>query len=194
MLTPIRFACVNSCAKKHDANAPKSPWSARTSFDTLRIIRRTMRSWLASPRRRIIPFARNRSVHYSSSARVAPFPCHSKQMNATSKRLRYSLLSNHRSHPSYAHPVRPQSTILAEKYLLLLQIIREMRADIRRSYAGSRTSMENLRKRIIKARTIILQCKDLCSRREYDHCQVLTQHHPAVLPVQRSATAPHRST
>ena len=195
MLTPIKSACVNSCAKKHDASARKSRWCARTSFDTLPTIRRTTHSWLASRRRRTIPFARNRNVHYSSIARVAPFPCHSKQMNATTKRLRYSLISNHRSHPSYAHhPVRPQSTILAEKYLLLLQIIREMRADIRRSYAGSRTSMENLRKRIIKARTIILQCKDLCSRREYDHCQVLTQHHPSVLPVECSSRAPHRST
>ena len=194
MPTPIKSVCANSCAKKHDASARKSRWCARTLFGTLRIIRRTTRSWLASPRRRTIPFARSRNVHYSSIARVAPFPCHSKQMNATTKRLRYSLTSNHRSHPSYANPVRPQSTILAEKYLLLLQIIREMRADIRRSYAGSRTSMENLRKRIIKARTIILQCKDLCSRREYDHCQVLTQQHASVLPVECSSRAPHRST
>ncbi|CAF0967814.1 unnamed protein product [Adineta ricciae] len=72
--------------------------------------------------------------------------------------------------------VRPQSTILAEKYLYLLQIIRDMRYDIRRSYAGSRTSMENLRKRVGKARTIVLECKDLCTRREYDHCQILMQY------------------
>lgn len=76
------------------------------------------------------------------------------------------------------HPltIKSQSTILAEKYLLLLQIIQDMRADIRRSYAGSRTSMENLRKRIIKARTMVLQCKDLCTRREFDHCQILSQY------------------
>ena len=104
-------------------------------------------------------------------------------MNSTStKRLRYSLISNHRLNSSSRlhsnHPmiIKPQSTILAEKYFFLLQIIRDMRVDIRRSYAGSRTSMENLRKRILKARTIVLQCKDLCTRREYDHCQILMQY------------------
>ena len=104
-------------------------------------------------------------------------------MNSTSnKRLRYSLISKHRLHPSIHHQtqhpltIKSQSTILAEKYLLLLQIIQDMRSDIRRSYAGSRTSMENLRKRIIKARTMVLQCKDLCTRREFDHCQILPQY------------------
>ena len=99
--------------------------------------------------------------------------------STTTKRLRYSLISKHRTYPSSnpIHPIiiKPQSTILAEKYLILLQIIKDMRYDIRRSYAGSRTSMENLRKRIIKARTIVLQCKDLCKRREYDHCQIIMQ-------------------
>jgi hypothetical protein len=101
----------------------------------------------------------------------------------TTKRLRYSLISHHRAHPSHTNAtisIKSQSTILAEKYVLLLQIIRDMPSDIRRSYAGSRTSMENLRKRIIKARTMVLQCKDLCARREYDHCQILMQHqHPS---------------
>lgn len=108
-------------------------------------------------------------------------------MNSTTstKRLRYSLLSKHRyHHPSplsqsihqHSLTIKSQSTILAEKYLLLLQVIQDMRSDIRRSYAGSRTSMENLRKRIIKARTIVLQCKDLCTRREFDHCQILMQY------------------
>ncbi|CAF0735504.1 unnamed protein product [Rotaria sordida] len=100
--------------------------------------------------------------------------------STTTKRLRYSLISNHHQYSS-SHSIHPiiiksQSTILAEKYLFLLQIIKDMRYDIRRSYAGSRTSMENLRKRIIKARTIVLQCKDLCTRREYDHCQIIKQY------------------
>jgi hypothetical protein len=107
----------------------------------------------------------------------------------TTKRLRYSLISNNRLNSSShsIHPIttiKPQSTILAEKYLFLLQIIRDMRYDIRRSYAGSRTCMENLRKRIIKARTIVLQCKDLCTRREYDHCQILMQYQQTSLPIQ----------
>ncbi len=102
-------------------------------------------------------------------------------MNSKVKRLRYSLISNNNNlnSSSYSnHPIiiKSQSTILAEKYLFLLQIIRDMRYEIRRSYAGSRTNMENLRKRIIKARTIVLQCKDLCTRREYDHCQILMQY------------------
>ena len=102
----------------------------------------------------------------------------------TIKRLHYSLVSkthlnsspSSSSSPQTPFLVKPQSTILAEKYLSLLQIIRDMRYDIRRSYAGSRTSMENLRKRVGKARTIILECKDLCTRREYDHCQILMQY------------------
>lgn len=69
--------------------------------------------------------------------------------------------------------LKSQSTILAEKYLLFLQIIREMPTDIRRSYAGSRTSMDNLRKKVLKARTLVLQCKDLCARREFDQCQFI---------------------
>lgn len=95
----------------------------------------------------------------------------------TTKRLHYSMLAS-RAYPSSPTPisVKSQSTLLAEKYLLLLQYIREMPKDIRRSYAGSRTSMENLRKRILKARTLVLQCQDLCARREYDHCQILIQH------------------
>jgi hypothetical protein len=106
-------------------------------------------------------------------------------MNPTiSKRLRYSLVAKNHLNSSSAssssspHPpskIKPQSTLLAEKYLCLLQIIRDMRYEIRRSYAGSRTSMENLRKRVVKARTIVLECKDLCTRREYDHCQILMQ-------------------
>ncbi len=104
--------------------------------------------------------------------------------STATKRLRYSLLDNNRHHyPSNAEQqsIRPsQSTILAEKYTFLLQVIREMRNDIRRSYAGSRTSMENARKRVIRARAIVLQCKDLCSRREYDHCQVLIQHQASI--------------
>lgn len=106
----------------------------------------------------------------------------------TTKRLRYSLISNNRSNSSShsIHPIiiKPQSTILAEKYLFLLQIIRDMRYDIRRSYAGSRTSMENLRKKIIKARTVVLQCKDLCTRRDYDHCQILMQYQQTSLPIE----------
>ena len=112
-------------------------------------------------------------------------------LSTATKRLRYSLLPHGRHHyPSATQqqqqynrpspPINPQSTALAEKYTLLLQIIREMRNDIRRSYAGSRTSMENARKRVIRARAIVLQCKDLCSRREYDHCQVLIQHQPSL--------------
>ncbi|UJR37266.1 hypothetical protein I4U23_029975 [Adineta vaga] len=104
--------------------------------------------------------------------------------STTTKRLRYSLISkNHLNSstssslsPQSPFIIKPQSAILAEKYLYLLQIIRDMRYDIRRSYAGSRTSMENLRKRVGKARTIVLECKDLCTRREYDHCQVLVQY------------------
>lgn len=109
-------------------------------------------------------------------------------MNSTTvKRLRYSLISNNHLYPS-SHSIhstttiKPQSTILAERYLLLLQIIKGMRYDIRRSYSGSRTSMENLRKRVIKARTIVLQCKDLCARREYDHCQIIKQNHQTSSP------------
>ena len=94
----------------------------------------------------------------------------------TNKRLHYSMLAS-RAFPSSptSISVKGQSTLLAEKYLLLLQHLREMPKDIRRSYAGSRTSMENLRKRILKARTLVLQCQDLCARREYDHCQILMQ-------------------
>ncbi|CAF3517660.1 unnamed protein product, partial [Rotaria sp. Silwood2] len=88
------------------------------------------------------------------------------------------------SHSIPTITIKPQSTILAEKYLFLLQIIKDMRYDIRRSYAGSRTSMENLRKRIIKARTIVLQCKDLCTRREYDHCQIIKQYQQTSLPIE----------
>ncbi|CAF0774365.1 unnamed protein product [Adineta steineri] len=98
----------------------------------------------------------------------------------TTKRLRYSLISKNHHPPT----IKPQSTILAEKYLYLLQIIKDMRYDIRRSYAGSRTSMENLRKRITKARTIILECKDLCTRREYDHCQILMQYQQTSIPIE----------
>ncbi len=108
-------------------------------------------------------------------------------MNSKTKRLRYSLISNNRlnssSHSIHPIKIQSQSTILAEKYLVLLQIIRDMRFDIRRSYAGSRTSMENLRKRIIKARAIVLQCKDLCTRREYDHCQILMQYQQTSIPI-----------
>ncbi|CAF2483593.1 unnamed protein product [Rotaria sp. Silwood2] len=108
--------------------------------------------------------------------------------STTTKRLRYSLISNHHlyssSHSIPTITIKPQSTILAEKYLFLLQIIKDMRYDIRRSYAGSRTSMENLRKRIIKARTIVLQCKDLCTRREYDHCQIIKQYQQTSLPIE----------
>ncbi|CAF1385486.1 unnamed protein product [Rotaria magnacalcarata] len=112
-------------------------------------------------------------------------------MNSTpTKRLRYSLITKNHVYPSshsiHSIAIKPQSTILAEKYLLLLQIIKDMRYDMRRSYAGSRTSMENLRKRIIKARTIILQCKDLCSRREYDHCQIIKQYQQTSSPIQFS--------
>ena len=120
--------------------------------------------------------------------KFARFQTSFEQMNSTStKRLRYSLISKNRFNPSSSsssshHPltIKSQSTILAEKYLFLLQIIQDMRSDIRRSYAGSRTSMENLRKRIIKARTMVLQCKDLCTRREYDHCQILMQYQPTI--------------
>lgn len=113
-------------------------------------------------------------------------------MNSPTKRLRYSLISKNSSSQSSSssssnhHPIiiKSQSTILAEKYLILLQIIQDMRYEIRRSYAGSRTNMENLRKRILKARTIVLQCKDLCTRREYDHCQVLMQYQQTSIPSQ----------
>jgi len=87
-----------------------------------------------------------------------------------------SITTNKRlQHYRYLTNAHSQSTILAEKYLYLLEILHIMKSDIRRSYAGSRTSMENLRKRILKARTIVLQCKDLCTQREYNHCQNLMQ-------------------
>jgi hypothetical protein len=132
---------------------------------------------------KIIHFVRNNNVHYFKFARFQL-----QQMNSTTKkRLRYSLISTNRSNSSSPsiHPItiKSQSTILAEKYFFLLEMIRDMRYDLRRSYAGSRTSMENLRKRIIKARTIVLQCKDLCKRREYDHCQILMQYQQTSIPI-----------
>jgi hypothetical protein len=67
------------------------------------------------------------------------------------KRLRYSLISNnHLTSSSSSSPhstpsltIKTQSTILAEKYLYLLQILKEMRYDIRRSYAGHWMSVMN---------------------------------------------------
>jgi hypothetical protein len=149
----------------------------------LRIINQVMRLLSVFNHRKIIHFVINNNVHYF---KFALFKYHLQQMNTT-KRLRYSLISNNRlnssSHSIHPITIKPQSTILAEKYLFLLQILRDMRYDIRRSYAGSRTSMENLRKRIIKARAIVLQCKDLCTRREYDHCQILMQYQQTSLPI-----------
>ena len=178
--TLLNVDCASNYVWKLNVNVRKCRLFVKISFDISPIIKpMTPWSWVFN-HRKIIPFVINNNVHYFKFARIF-----SKQMNSTpsTKRLRYSLISKHRYHPSLSHSIhqhpltiKSQSTILAEKYLLLLQVIQDMRSDIRRSYAGSRTSMENLRKRIIKTRTIVLQCKDLCSRREFDHCQILMQY------------------
>ncbi len=179
MLIQLNVVYVNNYVKKHNVNVQKFQLYVKILFDMLPIINQMMHLWWVFNHRKIIHFVINNNVHYFKFAR---FKYHRKQMNSTStKRLHYSLISKNRFHPLSSHSIHPitiksQSTILAEKYFFLLQIIKDMRYDIRRSYAGSRTSMENLRKRIIKARTMVLQCKDLCTRREFDHCQVLMQY------------------
>ncbi len=180
MLMQLNVVYVNNYVKKHDVNVQKFQLYVKILFDMLLIINQMMRLWWVFNHQKIIHFVINNDVHYF---KFALFKYHLKQMNSTStKRLHYSLISKNRFNPSSSphsiHPItiKSQSTILAEKYFILLQIIKDMRYDIRRSYAGSRTSMENLRKRIIKARTMVLQCKDLCTRREFDHCQILMQY------------------
>jgi hypothetical protein len=180
MFTLLNVVYVNNYVKKRDVNVQKSHLFVKILFVMLLIINPMMHLLWVFNHLKTILFAINNNVHYFKFSFFAPFKYHYQQMNSTqqTKRLRYSLTSNNRLNSSQSiNPlvIKPQSTILAEKYLFLLQIIRDMRYDIRRSYAGSRTSMENLRKKIIKARTIVLQCKDLCSRREYDHCQILMQ-------------------
>lgn len=155
----VNVVYVNNYVKKLDVNVQKCRLFVKISFDISLIINQVTHLSLVFNRPKIIHFVINNNVHCFKLALIY-------QMNSTTT-------ANKRSHYSYLTNARSQSMILAEKYLYLLEILHIMRSDIRRSYAGSRTSMENLRKRILKARTIVLQCKDLCTRREYDHCQIL---------------------
>lgn len=181
----LNVVYANNYVKMQDVNVQKYQLFVKILFDMLQIINQMMHlSWVFN-HQKIIHFVINNNVHYF---KFALFIYHIQQMNSPTKRLRYSLISNNRlqsSSSSSSHPstIKSQSTILAEKYLFLLQIIRDMRYEIRRSYAGSRTNMENLRKRILKARTIVLQCKDLCTRREYDHCQIFMKYQQTSIPI-----------
>ncbi len=184
MLIQLNVVYVNNYVKKQDVNVQKYQLFVKILFDMLPIINQMMHLLWVFNHLKTIHFVINNNVHYFK------FALFTQQMNSLpTKRLRYSLISNNHLTSSSRHStpsltIKPQSTILAEKYLYLLQILKEMRYDIRRSYAGSRTSMENLRKRVIKARAIVLQCKDLCTRREYDHCQILMQYQQPSVPIE----------
>jgi len=130
MLIQLNVVYVNNYVKKRDVNVQKYQLFVKILFDMLPIINQMMHLLWVFNHLKTIHFVINNNVHYF---KFALFTYHLQQMNSLpTKRLRYSLISNNHLTSSSRHPtpsltIKPQSTILAEKYLYLLQILKEMR-------------------------------------------------------------------